>query len=112
MIPDTKSVLGGLDISQLVSQLKDKSEPGDHDCWIAIQNDPQLARARAKLSMHELRLIIGHARIEEASRIMEMRQTLAEGHTLVKHFLDQGDFSEPHFLAEPSHRFLVKTGKT
>jgi hypothetical protein len=31
--------------------------------WKAIMADPQLARARSKLSMHELRLIVRHARL-------------------------------------------------
>ncbi len=30
--------------------------------WAAIMADGKLARARSKLSLHELRLIIGHAR--------------------------------------------------
>lgn len=32
------------------------------DVWDAIGKDPELANARRKLSMHELRLIIRHAR--------------------------------------------------
>lgn len=31
------------------------------DCWDAIRADPELAGACAKLSIHEFRLIIGHA---------------------------------------------------
>lgn len=30
--------------------------------WQAIMDDPQLARARSKLSFHEIRLIVQHAR--------------------------------------------------
>lgn len=32
------------------------------DVWEAIGKDPELANARSKLSMHEIRLIIRHAR--------------------------------------------------
>jgi hypothetical protein len=31
--------------------------------WEAIMNDPQLERARQKLSFHEIRLIMNHARV-------------------------------------------------
>ena len=36
--------------------------PTSGDAWDAIMNDPQLARARSKLSIHEIRLIIAHVR--------------------------------------------------
>lgn len=36
-----------------------------YDCWLAIMNDPQLARARQRLSIHEIRLMILHAKKEE-----------------------------------------------
>ena len=36
------------------------SEP--YDCWIAIRNDQRLDRARAKLSLCELQMIIDHVK--------------------------------------------------
>lgn len=42
--------------------MSDDQEPDFRpSAWDAIKADPQLARARQKLSMHELRLIINHA---------------------------------------------------
>ena len=36
--------------------------PPSGDAWDAIMEDPQLQRARSKLSIHEIRLIIAHVR--------------------------------------------------
>lgn len=36
--------------------------------WEAIMADPQLAAARRKLSFHEIRLIINHARLRNGSK--------------------------------------------
>lgn len=37
------------------------------DAWDRVMADPRLARARSKLSVHELRLIIGHARADKGA---------------------------------------------
>lgn len=44
------------------------------DCWDAIGADVELAPARKKLSMHEIRLIVRHAQKEKEAEIAELRK--------------------------------------
>jgi hypothetical protein len=47
------------------------------DNWKALAADPELARARSRLSMHELRLIMRHGGIEHRQEIERLRGTLS-----------------------------------
>jgi hypothetical protein len=46
--------------------------------WKAIMADPQLIRARSKLSFHEIRLIVKHARTPDAQPSSTMLDILAD----------------------------------
>jgi hypothetical protein len=37
--------------------------------YTRIRDDPELSRARSKLSLHEIRLIVNHVRIAEAEKL-------------------------------------------
>jgi hypothetical protein len=47
--------------------------------WDRIKADPQLARARQKLSAHELKLIIDHAQASPVGKLSE-KQMVALAH--------------------------------
>jgi hypothetical protein len=63
MRPETMSEHISRDIKEgrFPEQSEPQMVPDIEDAWTRVGNDPELARARQKLSMHELRLIIRHA---------------------------------------------------
>lgn len=46
--------------------------------WEAIMADPKLQHARSKLSFHEIRLLIRHARARDRAALITIRELLAE----------------------------------
>lgn len=46
--------------------------------WEAIMADPKLQHARSKLSFHEIRLLIRHARARDRAALLTIRELLAD----------------------------------
>ncbi len=61
------------------------NEPPDErlSAWDAIKADPQLARARQKLSAHELKLIIEHAQAAPVGKLSQ-KELIAKFEAMAK----------------------------